>query len=169
MSRRGTPLDQRGITLPEILIAIAIIGIGLGALLSVVPIATTGIQEGNQTSTATFLAQQRLEEVRGAVWTDSSDCLGLSATAAVAPVPSPAGSCGATAVTFADEASVTGYTQYARTVRITSCGVAPGCGGVTHAALRLVTVRVSYRPITAKGVSSATTTVALEWLVAQRL
>jgi prepilin-type N-terminal cleavage/methylation domain-containing protein len=160
--------DQRGITLPEILISIAIIGVGLGALLSVVPVATTGIQEGNQTSTATFLAQQRLEQVRGATWSDSTDCLGLSATAAAAPVPSPSGACGITTVTFADEATVPGFTQYARTVRISSCGVAPGCGGITHAALRLVTVSVRYRPISAKGVSPSHTSVTLEWLVAQR-
>jgi len=169
MSRLSRLLDERGITVAEVLIAAAILGLGLVALMGVVPVASYAIQDGNQTSTATFLAQQRLEQVRNASWTAAGDCVGLSAGAS-APAPSPAGSCGA-AVTFPDEAAVPGYPQYARTVRINECEAAhqSKCGNIMNAAMRLVRVTVSYRPISAAGGSNANTSVTLEWLVAQRL
>ena len=164
--------NDRGITLAEVLIAAAILSIGLAALMTVVPVASYGVQDGNQTSTATFLAQQRLEQVRNALWTNTAaggnDCVGLSANATSAPAPSPADTCGATVVTFPDEASVPGFVQYARTVRITDCNVTP-CGTVTSPAMRLVMVTVTYRPLSAAGGSNSNTSVTLEWLVAQRL
>jgi type II secretory pathway pseudopilin PulG len=168
MTWRACLRDARGITLAEILVAVGLIGVGLAALMSVVPVAISGVQDGSQTSTATFLAQQRMEQVRNATWDATTDCVGRSATETSAPAPSPAGSCGATAVTFPDEAAVPGFPQYARTVRITDCGITP-CGGVTDSALRLVRVRVTYRPMSAAGGATADSVVMLEWLVAQRL
>jgi type II secretory pathway pseudopilin PulG len=168
MSRRMTLSNECGITVAEVLIAAAILALGLAALMGVVPVASYGIQDGNQTSTATFLAQQRLEEVRNALWTNTTDCVGLSPNTTSAPAPSPADTCGAAAVTFPDEASVPGFTQDARRVRTSDCGVT-ACGAVTHAAMRLVTVTVTYRPISAAGGSNADTSVTLEWLTAQRL
>jgi len=160
--------DTRGLTLAEVLVAAAILALGLAALMSVVPVASYGVQDGNQTTTATFLAQQRLEQVRNATWDATTDCVGLSPNATSPPAPSPAGTCGATAVTYPDEAAVTDFSQYARTVRITDCGVTP-CGAVTSSAMRLVTLTVTYRPISAAGGSNSNTTVTLEWLIAQRL
>jgi type II secretory pathway pseudopilin PulG len=169
MSRRSRLFNERGITVAEVLIAAAILGLGLAALMTVVPVASYAIQDGNQTSTATYLAQQRLEQVRNALWTAVDDCVGLSPDATSQPVPSPAGTCGATAVTFPDEASVPGFAQYARSVRISDCGVTACDGIITHSAMRLVRVTVTYRPISAAGSSNLNTSVALEWLVAQRL
>ena len=160
--------DTRGLTLAEVLVAAAILALGLAALMSVVPVASYGVQDGNQTTTATFLAQQRLEQVRNATWDATTDCVGLSPTATAPPAPSPAGTCGASAVTYPDEAGVTDFPQYARAVRVTNCGVTP-CGAVTSSAMRLVTVTVTYRPLSAAGGSSSNTTVTLEWLIAQRL
>jgi prepilin-type N-terminal cleavage/methylation domain-containing protein len=160
--------DERGLTLAEVLVAAAILALGLAALMSVVPVASFGVQDGNQTTTATFLAQQRLEQVRNATWDATTDCVGLSPNATSPPAPSPAATCGATAVTYPDEAAVTDFAQYARTVRISDCGVTP-CGAVTSSAMRLVTVTVTYRPLSAAGGSSSNTTVTLEWLIAQRL
>ena len=160
--------NDRGITLAEVLIAAAILSIGLAALMAVVPVASYAVQDGNQTSAATFLAQQRLEQVRNAAWTALSDCIGLSPNTTSPPAPSPAGTCGATAVTYPDEATVSGFAQYARTVRITDCGVTP-CEAVTSSAMRLVRVTVTYRPLSAAGGSNSNTSVILEWLVAQRL
>ena len=164
--------NQRGITVAEVLVAAAILGLGLAAVMTVVPVASYGVQDGNQTSTATYLARQRLEQIRNAAWTATTDCVGLSANATSAPAASPAGSCGATVTTFPDEATLPGFGQYARTVRVVDCGVAGNaavCGNITNAAMRLVTVTVTYRPISAAGVSNVNTSVMVEWLVAQRL
>lgn len=142
-------------TVAEILIAIVIIGIGLVALSSAIPLAAYGIQEGNQLSTATFLANQRLEQARNAQWiaAPAVDKLGVSASSTAAPV----GDGGVT--TFPDENPVLApYTGYNRTVRITDCGLAPGCSGIVGAGLRQVTVTVSYRPMTGFGVAPVTTT-----------
>src|SRR4030095_13540325 len=109
--------------------------------------------------------QQRLEQVRNAIWDATTDCVGLSPNATSAPAPSPAGTCGATAATYPDEAALSGFAQYGRTVRITDCGVTP-CGLVANSAMRLVTVTVTYRPLSAAGVSNSHTTVTPEWLTA---
>src|SRR4029079_8722762 len=122
----------------EVLVAMAIISVGVWALSAAIPLATYGIQEGNQLSTATFLVNQRLEHVRNARWEQSPcvDALGLSASATGAPV----GSCAGGAVTFADESPVLNRDlagaplgqngAYTRTVRITRCGVGAGCSAV---------------------------------------
>jgi type II secretory pathway pseudopilin PulG len=166
--------NERGISLAEILVATAIIGIGLAALMTAVPMSTSGMQEGNQLSTATFLAQQRVEQVRRATWTamPAVDCVGVSASASTPPAPSGATCNGSAAVTFPDEAQganpVPGFTQYSRTTRITDCAVGAGCSGIVNGAMRLVTVTVRYRPMTALGSAPADKAVRVEWLVAQR-
>jgi prepilin-type N-terminal cleavage/methylation domain-containing protein len=179
--------NERGFSLVEILVAAALIAIGFVALLRVVPLAAAGLQQGNQQSTATHLAQQRLEQARAAVWTavplPGTDCLGVSAGNA-APVPSGAACTTAisetyvagTNVTFPDESAVAGFPGYARTTRITDCGAGAGCSGIVYApvpgtgtaAPRLVTVTVTYEGSGSPGATSRTRTVRLEWMVAQR-
>lgn len=182
MSARVT--DQQGMTLAEVIIAVAILGVGLVALSSAVPLGAYGIQEGNQLSTATFLANQQMERVRNASWqaavppppdpptVPAVDNLGISATATAAPV-------GDGGVTFPDEklvldtsgvhtatsppctvTPVSGNGCYTRTVRIINCSVGAGCGTppIVDAGLRQVTVTVSYRPMTGVGVAPAGTT-----------
>ena len=161
--------DERGMSLAEILVACVIIAIGLVGLLSAVPTASYGIQEGRQLSTATFLANQRLEEVRNAQWTQcpTADTLGVSATASVAPTA------GGT-TTFPDESPMAApYGDYTRTVRITDIQPADPCVagvGGPNVGLRQVTVTVSYRPSTATGVAAVGTTKSamVSMLMAQR-
>lgn len=156
--------NQRGMTLAEVLMAIAIIGIGLAALASAIPLSNYGIQEGNQLSTATFLANQRLEQVRNATWTTSpaADNLGVSASSTSAPQ-----SGGTT--TFPDESQVAApYTQYSRQVRITDCGVGAGCTLIVSSELRQVTVTVTYRPLTGVGQAPATKSAVVTMLIAKR-
>jgi prepilin-type N-terminal cleavage/methylation domain-containing protein len=173
--------DQRGLSLVEILIAAAILGLGLAGVMTVVPVASYGVQEGSQLSTATFLAQQRIEQARRATWRSTGslppvDCLGLSASPTAAPTPTGATCNGSTAATFRDEApsfplpdKVPGYEQqYTRTVRITDCGTGAGCTGVVSDAMRLVTVTVSYRPMTGAGLSSGGKTVSIEWVATRQ-
>jgi len=150
--------DQSGMSLPEILVACVIIAIGLVALLSAVPTASFGVQEGRQLSTATFLANQRLEQVRNAQWVQcpATDTLGASASATVAPTNLAA------VTTFPDETPMAApYGDYTRTVRITDTQLADPCVlgiGGPNVGLRQVVVTVSYRPSTATGLASGGTT-----------
>jgi prepilin-type N-terminal cleavage/methylation domain-containing protein len=180
--------NERGLTLAEILVAVAIIGLGLVGLAVVIPVSSYGVQEGNQLSTATFLGEQMIERARAASWTfttPQADCLGIS-TGNAAPVPTSvvdtsvnpptgtvAATCNGVATTqFPDEASVTGYPQYSRQVRVTDCftsscaGVAAGT--VPSRMMRRVGVTVTYTPISASGASPTPKTVYLEWLVSQK-
>lgn len=158
--------NENGMSLSEVLVSMAIVSIGLVALLSAVPLAAYAIQEGKQLSTATFLANQRLEQARNAQWSaiPAADSLGISASPTAAPQ-----SGGMT--TFPDESSLAApYAGYSRQARITDCGVAPGCGGITNAGLRQVTVTVTYTPLTGVGQAAAggTKSVVVSMLAAQR-
>jgi type II secretory pathway pseudopilin PulG len=164
-------------TIVEVLVAAAIIGIGLVALMVTVPISTYGLQQGKQQSTATFLAEQRMEQIRNATWQlitpgPELDCLGVGPNApptsnnCTRTNPTPCNS-GAACTTFADEPNVTGYTGYGRTVRIVDCG-AIGCAGITDAGMRLATVSVSYTPLTGSGVSTTAQNVTVSMLIAKR-
>jgi prepilin-type N-terminal cleavage/methylation domain-containing protein len=173
--------NERGFSLPEILVAAGLIAIGFVALLRVVPMAAGNLQQGNQQSTATQIAQQRLEQAHAAVWMSSMDCVGVS-TGAAAPKPTAGTSCDALLsetydgnFTFPDEASVPGFPGYARTTRITDCGAAGvPCSGTDYTSVpgtpapRLVTVTVTYEGSATQGATSRTRTVRLEWLVAQQ-
>jgi hypothetical protein len=146
----GTALGgERGMTLAETLVAAAVLAIGLVAVVAVVPVASHAIQEGNQLSTAVFLANQRLEQVRSARWEGGAapvDEVGVSDPAHAAPAAS-----GVT--TFPDEAPMAPpFVDYARRVRIVDCEA--GCGGLVSPAMRQVVVEVDYRPLTATGVAA---------------
>ena len=172
---------QDGFTLPEVIATMAVISIALVALASVIPVGMFAVHEGNQLSTATFLADQRLEQVRNAVWSvtpnpTGNDCLGLSLLATVPPTVPVAATCTqggapliAGTVLFADEtaAQIAGFTGYSRTVRVTDCGVAPGCTGITNAAMRSVTVTVTYTPMTGRGMSPTTKAAVVTTIVAR--
>lgn len=158
--------NERGMTLAEVLVALPIITIGLLALLSAIPLASYAIQEGSQTSTATFLANQRLEQARHAQWSaiPAVDALGVSASSTAAPQ-----SGGTT--TFADESPMAAPSgAYTRQVRITDCGTGAGCTGITNAGMRLVTVTVTYTPLSATGQTAAPTarSVVVSMVIAQR-
>ncbi len=188
-------LSERGLTLAEILVATAIIAIGLVALAMVIPISSYGVHEGNALSTATFFAEQRLEAVRNAAWTttpSANDCLGLSTTSdgtvGVAPssttctrssLPAPdvsACASGSGCTTYADESTIAGYPAYGRTVRVYDCATtivpssSAGCAGMTDRDMRLVRVAVTYRPMSGVGGSAATATksAVVEMVVARR-
>ena len=161
--------SESGLTLAEILIALAITGVALAGLAVVVPVSSYAVQDGHHLSTATFLAEQTIERARAAAWIDSPavDCLGVS-TGDAAPIPTGATCQGSASTRFADETGgISGYPGYRRSVRVTSCAPTP-CAGTTTTGLRRVAVTVGYTPVTSAGVSPSPTTVRLEWLVAQK-
>jgi prepilin-type N-terminal cleavage/methylation domain-containing protein len=176
---------QGGFTLAELLVAFAVIAVGLAAIMAAIPFGAFGVQEGNQMSTATFLADQKLEQVRNVPWTGTlaNDCLGISASPTAAPRVPAAATCtyGATTVAangtlpwLADEgtAAIAGFSGYSRQVRITDCGVGAGCTGVVDSGLRLVTVTVTYTPLgilnTPGGSAPAPKALTVAMLISQR-
>jgi prepilin-type N-terminal cleavage/methylation domain-containing protein len=158
--------DQRGFTVAELLAASVVIGIALLALLQTIPISAYGIQEGSQQSTAVFLANERMEQLKNARWTTvpPADTLGVSASATVAPVNAAA------VTTFPDENPMAApYAGYRRQVRISDCNVAPGCGGLQKPDMRQVTVTVSYAPMTGVGgpATGATKSAVVTLIISQ--
>src|SRR6202795_2707441 len=160
--------DQRGFTVAELLAASVIIGIALLALLQTIPISAYGIQEGSQQSTAVFLANERMEQVKNAQWVaiplPRVDTLGVAASATVAPET-------AGVTTFPDENPMAApYAGYTRQVRISDCNVAPGCGGLQKPDMRQATITVSYAPMTGVGgtAAGATKSVVVTLIISKK-
>ena len=176
--------QEGGFTLPEVLLTLAVIGVGLAAVMAAIPFGAFGVQEGRQLSTSAFLADQGLEQTRNVPWTGSpaNDCLGVSASSTSAPAVPAAAACtrgttiigaGGALPWFADEGStaIPGFPGYSRQVRITDCAVG-GCGGVTDVALRLATVTVTYTPLALTsgpgGAAPAPKVVTVAMLISRR-
>jgi type II secretory pathway pseudopilin PulG len=143
-------------TVVEVMVATTIIMIGLVAVIAVMPLGTSLIGQANRKTVGTFLAQQRMEQVKSAAlrWTPGTDTLGgknSNGTAAVAEWPDePYGS---------DPSNP----RYRRQVRIVDCSVV-SCSGIAPTAaantLRQVTVTVAFFPLAGTGQTSAGTAQA---------
>ncbi len=190
--------DQRGFTVAEVLVAAVIVSLAFVALGTIVPIATYAVQEGYQLSTATFLADQKLEQIKNLPWactggtgtdsgcspptgsTTANDCLGISASSTAAPKTPGNATCtfGATFVNpggaltwVADESetSITNFNGYSRQVRVTDCGAGAGCMGIVDPGMRFVTVTVSYTSLSATGnTASGTKSYSVSMIVSKR-
>ena len=116
--------DQRGMTLVEILVAAFVITMGLVAVATGMQLATAGVAAGQQQTTASFLAEQRLEDVK-------SFAVSLNSTQGWANV---------TSTNFpANEAygTITNYPSYRRDTTITT----------PTATTKRVTVSVFWLPV----------------------
>lgn len=117
--------DRAGFTIIETLIAIVFVSIGLVAVLSAVSAGISGIDNGRRSTTALFLSEQRMEQIK-----------------AVAISKDPAqGWINVVSANFPAEAygAIAGYPDYRRTVTITN-----NPGGAANT--RQVEVWVFYRP-----------------------
>jgi type II secretory pathway component PulJ len=120
---------ERGLTLAEILPALALLSLGLVAMITLLPPAASGIREGEQRSRAIFLASQRLEHVRHTVGRSTPD---------TDPLVTPH-------IAFPDEPTLAApNTAFNRSVRVVDCGQLQGCSGVNSPGLRQVSVTVGY-------------------------
>lgn len=173
--------NQRGFTVAEVLVAAFIITLALVALVSVVPLAGYAVQDGYQMSTASFLADQQLEQAKHLPWvgTPANDCLGVSASSTAAPTVPAGGTCnnggttinaGGAVTWLADESAVTNFPAYARQVRIRDCSTGGGCVGITDSHMRLVTVTVTYTPLNPAPTSGTTgpKSIVVQMAVSQR-
>lgn len=153
MDRGFCGRDQSGFTLAEILVAVAIILIGLVAVMQWFPLGTAGVETGRRQSTAVFLAEQKIEQIKA--WSLSAAAgQGFAAvTAGGGCFTAPGGPC-------RDDAfnSIPAYLDYSRTV-IVQDGPTP--------TTRLVRVQVAYRRVTTQGVFTGGTQVDMATLIAQ--
>ena len=173
---------QSGFTLPEVLLAAMIITIAFVTLLAVIPYSSAAVQSGSQISTATFLADQKLEEAKLVPWTATpdNDCLGVSNGSNAPSVPGGT-SCtlganvynGGQALPWAADQNatqITNFNGYSRTVRIRDCNLGGGCTGITDPGMRQVTVSVTYTPGFSVDSTTAVTskTITATMIIAQR-
>lgn len=140
--------SQAGFTLAELLAAVFVISLGLVAVGAGFATAIQGVETSRQQTTATFLAEQRLEEVRATALGHSLvACMGFAnITAACFPVQA--------------YASITNAPDYRSTVTITDYIVN---GNIAR---KRVDVEVFYRPIVAWGVLATERSVRLSTLIA---
>jgi type II secretory pathway pseudopilin PulG len=131
--------DERGIMLVEVVVAIVILAVGLAAVVGAFPYSLGWAEGGKQETTAIFLAEQRIEEMKSRPFAQI------------------------TAVNFPGEAygAIPSAPAYRRTATITDSP-----GGFPQS--KLIVVTVFYRPISGIGVLAQESQVTLRTLVANQ-
>ncbi|MGH2600080.1 MAG: type IV pilus modification PilV family protein [Dehalococcoidia bacterium] len=142
-SRLKSRPGEAGFTLAEILVACAVISVGLVAVAMGFGIGLDGVEAGRQQSTAVFLAEQRIEQAKDLAMRSPN-------LADLTTVNLPAEAYG----------TIASAPGYRRTTTIT-----PDPGGTTGA---LVEVAVFYRPVTGRGVLTTERSVSLSIFLANR-
>ncbi len=143
--------EESGFTLVEILVAVAILMIGLVAVMQGFPMGTAGVETGRRQSTGVFLAEQKIEQIKAFAL---SPAAGQGFTNL--PICNP---CNAAAPLNSENFNtIAGYPEYTRTLIIQN--------GPT-ATTRLVRVQLSYRRVTSTGVQTGGTQVDIATLIAQ--
>jgi prepilin-type N-terminal cleavage/methylation domain-containing protein len=127
--------SQQGFTLAEVLMATFILSIGLVAVATGFQYATSGVETGKSETTATFLAEQRVEQLKATAIVDFTNAA-LNAGATTEYCPSTGAACTGVATT--------GF--YRRVTTITN-----NPGGTCAASCKLVQVSVFKRVVTGEG------------------
>jgi prepilin-type N-terminal cleavage/methylation domain-containing protein len=137
---RSLLAEKQGLTLVEVLAALTVLSIGVVALIAVLPLASFGVHEGGHRSGATFLALERLEDVRRVL--DSARAEGDPAAA--------------DRIEFPDEPALPPpHTAFSRSVQVRDCGLETGCAGLQAPGLRQITVTVTYPGTAGSGAGPA--------------
>lgn len=162
----------RGFTVVEVIVAAAILTVGLTGVIAMLRLAGHGTREGRQLTLAIVLAEERAEQVGAARWDGAvGDCLGLSPSPDLPPITSTCPGAEAGHVSFPDEPAGTlraPFEQFARTVRVRACEVPEKCPA-SSSDLRLAAVAVSYPPLPGTSLPDGRPrTVTLHSLIAQR-
>lgn len=143
---RESGMSSRGCTLAEVLVATLILAIGLVAVATGFQHATGGVETGKGETAGAFLAEQRLERLKGLALTDWTNAT-LNA--------------GTTTETYG---SIANAPFYRRVTTITD-----NASGPCTAACKLVQVTVFYRPVTTQGQLDQERRVDVITLLASRL
>jgi prepilin-type N-terminal cleavage/methylation domain-containing protein len=145
LSRWTSSASQAGFTLAEIMVACAVISVGLVAVATGFGLGVDGVEAGRQQSTAVFLAEQRIEQAKelamrqtGLVQLTTTNLPATEAYGTIVGAPP----------------------RYRRTTTIT-----PNPGGLQGAR---VDVTVFYRPVTGRGVLTTERSVSLSIFLASR-
>ena len=120
--------QEGGFTLAEVLVATFVLAIGLAAVVTGFQYATSGIETGKGETTAAFLSEQRLEQLKALALTDWTNAA-LNA--------------GTTTEAYGTIANASAYR------RVTTITNNPG--GTCTANCKLVQVSVFYKPLTGRG------------------
>ena len=164
--------NERGFTLAEVLVATFIIVVGLVALASGFQFATSGVATGRGETVASFLAEQRLEQLKAIAmsnyygspaWTGTLTLQGGSTTTEYCQTSN----FGATG-TNCQATAITGAASYVRVTRITDNPGGTGCTGTAPLVCKRIWVNVTYRPVTNRGDLSQTRSVDVYAVVAPR-
>ena len=145
--------EQAGLALVEILVAVAIIVIGLIAVMQAFPFGIEGMDAGRRHSTAVFLAEQKIDQIRAWALSVLPTQGFASLAAGGACFTAPDGPCRSDVAN-----TIPGYPEYGRTVLVQN--------GPT-ATTKLIRVQVSYRPVTTQGVLASRTRVDIATVIAQ--
>jgi prepilin-type N-terminal cleavage/methylation domain-containing protein len=124
----GPTRDPRGFTSIEVLVATLILSVGLAAVATGLQHASSGIETGRGETTAAFLAEQQLEQLKNL---------------ALADWPSTTLSAGTTTEAYG---AIPHAAVYRRVTTITDSP-----GGTCTANCKLVRITVFYRPVTGQG------------------
>ena len=119
---------EGGFTLAEVLVATFILAIGLAAVATGFQYATSGIETGKGETTAAFLTEQRLEQLKALALTDWTNAALTAGTTTEA------------------YGSIANASAYRRVTTITD-----NPGGTCTANCKLIQVTVFYKPITGRG------------------
>ena len=171
---RQNPTNERGFTLAEVLVATFIIVVGLVALASGFQFATNGVATGRGETVASFLAEQRLEQLKALAmsnyygtatpaWTASltlQDASNVTEYCQTTNIGATGTNCQTTAIT--------GVASYVRVTRVSDNPGGTGCTGVAPLLCKRIWVNVTYRPVTTRGDVSQTRSVDVYAVVAPR-
>lgn len=119
---------EGGFTLAEVLVATFILAIGLAAVATGFQYATSGIETGKGETTAAFLTEQRLEQLKALALTDWTNAALTAGTTTEA------------------YGSIANASAYRRVTTITD-----NPGGTCTANCKLIQVTVFYKPLTGRG------------------
>lgn len=156
-----TTTDEQGFTLAEVLLATVIIMIGLVAVATGFQFATSGVATGRGETTAVFLAEQRLEQLKTTAMTNYAGVAAGTTTeyCLASNIGATSTNCQGTAITNAP--------SYTRVTTVTDNPGGTGCTGAPLLCKR-IRVNVTYRPVTTRGDASQARTVDVYAVVTPR-